>query len=245
MKSAELYLFALSMALLLSYHLYLTWMVRYRTQRTDIGINRCARETWVRHIMQRPPGDVLAVQTLRNALMSASFLASTAILLVAGLLSFILTDKNSLDNFNHVLDMLSNKHPQVVLSRFLLLIMTLFFAFFNFALTVRYYNHVTFMLNAAVSMRENGHALPEQFVINSLQRGALHFTLGMRAFLLVMPFSMWLMGPSWLLLGSIFLVATMWKIDFPTYTGIPWDQNSTAENRKTGTIIESTTTDYP
>ncbi|MEZ5454191.1 MAG: DUF599 domain-containing protein [Thiothrix sp.] len=221
MKFAEYYLLAISMTLLVSYHLYLFWMIRHHPLRTDIGINRCARSAWVRHIMQRPPGDVLAVQTLRNALMSASFLASTAILLVAGLLSFILTNKNSLDNFNHVLDMLSSQHPRVVLSRFLLLIMTFFFAFFNFALTVRYYNHTAFMLNAASSMKEDGHSLPEQFIINALQRGALHFTLGMRAFLMILPFGMWLMGPSWLLLGSVLLVTVMWKIDFPAYTGIP------------------------
>lgn len=221
MKSAEYYLFAISILLLVSYHLYLAWTIKRHPLRTDIGINRCARSAWVRHIMQRPPGDVLAVQTLRNALMSASFLASTAILLVAGLLNFILTNKNSLDNFNHVLDLLSSQHPQVVLSRFVLLILTFFFAFFNFVLTVRYYNHTTFMLNAASSMAEDGHSLPEQFIINALQRGALHFTLGMRAFLMVLPFGMWLMGPSWLLAGSILLVAVMWKIDFPTYAGIP------------------------
>ncbi len=219
MNTAEFYLLLSSLFLLGGYHVYLVWMVKHHPLQTDVGINACVRTAWVRHMMQRQPGDVLAVQTLRNSLMSASFLASTAILLVAGLLSFILTNKNSLDNFNHVLDMLSTGHPHVVLSRLLLLVVTFFFAFFNFALTVRYYNHVGFMLNAASSM--DGHALPEQFISASLHRGAFHFTLGMRAILLVLPFGLWLLGPVWLLLGSILLVVVLWRIDFPRHPGIP------------------------
>jgi uncharacterized membrane protein len=219
MKSTEIYLLTFSLFLLTVYHLYLVWMIKRHPLQTDIGINACVRGAWVRHIMQRPRGDVLAIQTLRNALMSASFLASTAILLVAGLLSFTLTDKNNLENFNYVLNMLSNGHPHVVLSRLLLLVITFFFAFFNFVLTVRYYNHAGFMLNAASSIE--GHALPEQFMIASLQRGAFHFTLGMRAFLFALPFGMWLLGPVWLFLGSILLVSVLWKIDFPAHTGIP------------------------
>lgn len=222
MHILEAYLLAASMCVLISYHMFLFWMVKRHPLKTDLGINACVRGAWVRHMLTRQPGDVLAVQTLRNSLMSASFLASTAILLVAGLLSFILTNKNSLENFNHVLDMLSNGHPHVVLSRLLLLVVTFFFAFFNFALTVRYYNHVGFMLNAGGRM--DGHALPEEFMIASLQRGAFHFTLGTRAFLLILPFGLWLLGPVWLLLGSVVLVAVMWRIDFPVRTGIPHNQ---------------------
>jgi uncharacterized membrane protein len=218
MNTIEIYLLASSITLLTVYHLYLIWMIKHHPLRTDLGINSCARGAWVRNMMRRAP-DVLVIQTLRNSLMSASFLASTAILLVAGLLSFTLTNKNNLENFDHVLNVLSNGHPHVALSRLLLLVLTFFFAFFNFVLAVRYYSHAGFLLNAANN--EDGHALPEQFMIASLKRGAFHFTLGMRAFLFSLPFGLWLLGPVWLLLGSILLVLVLWKIDFPKHTGIP------------------------
>lgn len=221
MKESELYLVIISIFILMVYHLRLFWMVKNFPLRTDMGINACVRAAWVRNLLERPPGDVLPVQTLRNSLMSASFLASTAILLVAGLLGFALSEDN-LNNFNHLLNMLSNGHPHVVLSRLLLLVADFFFAFFNFALCVRYYNHAGFMLNAGSSA--NGHALPEQFLISAMQHGALHFTLGMRAFLLVLPFGLWLLGPVWLLLGSIILIIVLWHIDFPKNTGIPSDE---------------------
>jgi uncharacterized membrane protein len=220
MNTIEIYILASSIFLLAAYHFYLAWMIKHHPLRTDIGINACARGAWVRHMMRRLPGDVLAIQTLRNSLMSASFLASTAILLVAGLLSFILTSKSNLENFDHVLNILSNGHPHVALSRLLLLVVTFFFAFFNFILALRYYNHAGFLLNAGNSV-DGRHALPEQFMIASLQRGAFHFTLGMRAFMFSLPFGLWLLGPVWLLLGSILLILVLWKIDFPTHTGIP------------------------
>lgn len=217
MSMTEFYLVVLSLAVLVAYHAWLVWLIRQHPLRTDIGINACVRRIWVLHVMQRPPGDVLAVQSLRNSLMSASFMASTAILLVAGLLGFALSEKN-LENFNHILDLLSPTHPHVMLSRLLVLVGLFFFAFFNFILTVRYYNHVGFMLNAASS--KEGYALPDGLIIRTLQRGAMHFTLGMRAFLLVMPFALWLLGPVWLFLGSLLLIGVLWKIDFPMHTGL-------------------------
>ncbi|WP_020393686.1 DUF599 domain-containing protein [Thiolinea disciformis] len=214
MKTTEASWIIAAILILVSYHTYLVWMVKRHPLHADIGINTCVRQAWVQAIMQRQPGDVLAVQTLRNALMSASFLASTAILLVAGLLSFILTNKGSLESFNKVLDMLEARHPDVLLSQLLLLVVTFFFAFFNFALSVRYYNHVGFMLNAVDKIA--GHILPETFMTASLQRAAFHFMLGMRAFLMILPFGLWLLGGVWFLLGSVLLVIILWRIDFPS-----------------------------
>jgi len=52
---------------------------------TAIGITTHARLLWVKEVM-REKRDILAIQTLRNQLMAASFLASTFILICRGLL---------------------------------------------------------------------------------------------------------------------------------------------------------------
>lgn len=215
MTVTEWYLFMGSTGSLAIYHLSLIWMVKRYPLRTDIGINSCIRKAWVRYLMQRRASDVLAVQTLRNALMSASFLASASILLVAGILGFALSSQN-LENFNHILNQLGSKQPAMVLWRLLVLVALFFLAFFNFILSLRYYNHVGFMINAFA--QETGHTLSEQFVINSIQRGALHFTLGMRSFMLVFPFGLWLLGPEWLLLGTLLLIFILGSIDYPPAT---------------------------
>ena len=45
------------------------------------GVNDTARTLWVEHVMANPSRDVMAVQTLRNFTMSATFMASSAALL--------------------------------------------------------------------------------------------------------------------------------------------------------------------
>ncbi len=42
---------------------------------------------WLRTVSQRPGGDILAIQTLRNALMAASVLASAAMVALMGVLA--------------------------------------------------------------------------------------------------------------------------------------------------------------
>lgn len=50
-------------------------------------MNAMARTAWVERIMQNEDG-ILAVQTLRNSTLVATFLASTAVLLIIGVLTF-------------------------------------------------------------------------------------------------------------------------------------------------------------
>lgn len=46
-----------------------------------------ARSAWVESIMRSPDNAILAIQTLRNTTLAATFLASTAILLIVGMLT--------------------------------------------------------------------------------------------------------------------------------------------------------------
>lgn len=48
---------------------------------------KLALQEWLTHSMGRPGGDILAVQTLRNAIMAASVLASAAMVALMGILA--------------------------------------------------------------------------------------------------------------------------------------------------------------
>jgi len=65
------------------YHVYLVYKVRRDPLTTAIGITNHARYMWVKGVI-RDKRDILAVQTLRNQVMAATFLASTAFLSVLG-----------------------------------------------------------------------------------------------------------------------------------------------------------------
>ena len=75
----------LSVALLSVYHLYLRQRVKRNPAYTVQAVNVMARSAWVERIMKNEDG-ILAVQRLRNSTMAATFLASTAVLLIKGLL---------------------------------------------------------------------------------------------------------------------------------------------------------------
>ena len=46
-----------------------------------------------------------------------------------------------------------------------------------------------------------------------LNRGTTHYTLGMRAYYLAVPFVLWLFGPTWMLGGAILITAILYKVD--------------------------------
>ena len=68
-----------------AYHLHLVYKVRHKPLTTVVGITKHVRGKWVKNVMDERR-DILAVQTLRNQMMAATFLASTAILISLGLL---------------------------------------------------------------------------------------------------------------------------------------------------------------
>ena len=51
------------------------------------------------------------------------------------------------------------------------------------------------------------------YLTKVLNRGTTHYTLGMRAYYLAVPFVFWLFGPTWMLGGSILITAILYKVD--------------------------------
>ena len=82
----ESILVLLAAVIIFAYRTHQYTQVRRNPLKTAIGRGNHARQRWVREIM-RNQRDILAVQTLRNQVMAATFLASTAILISLGLLN--------------------------------------------------------------------------------------------------------------------------------------------------------------
>ena len=79
--------FMLSCLMILIYYLYLGRRTRRDPDSSVYSLNYSIRERWVKMIMNSDKMDILAVQTLRNSVMAANFMASTAILLIIGTLN--------------------------------------------------------------------------------------------------------------------------------------------------------------
>jgi len=208
----ELYInllaFAASMAMVAAYHLYLKARLRNDPTYTIQAVNSAARAAWVRRVMSgKGERDVLAVQTLRNSTMAATFLASTAILLIMGVLNLMPKVTSAL-----LLHSLQERAADgdMAIFKLLPLLVGFFWAFFCFSLAVRLYNHVGYLINSGGDARV---APTPEFVARMLNRGGRYYSLGMRAYYLSVPLVFWLFGPWFLVASAAGLVAVLYHVD--------------------------------
>lgn len=106
----EIWGFLGCMLLLAGYELFRWTKVRRDRFYTVQGVNAAARAAWVHSIMTSQGKDILAVQTLRNAIMGPTFLASTAVLLMLGVLTLTGQGDKLAANW-HNLKVFGSSHP--------------------------------------------------------------------------------------------------------------------------------------
>ena len=204
----DLLAFVASLLLLGAYHLYLRYQLRRSPHYTIQSVNYTARAAWVENIMANSNKDVLAVQTLRNSTMAATFLASTSVLLIIGVLNMSHSSSQG-----GVLQALADSHQPVLSLRMLKevpLLLDLFGAFFFFSFAIRMYNHVGYLINSG------GHPsspTTPAYVARLLNRGGSYYSLGMRCYYLSVPFVFWLFGPAFLFAASIGLIVVLYHVD--------------------------------
>ena len=153
---------------------------------------------------------ILAIQTLRNSTMAATFLASTAVLLIIGTLTLSgQTDK--LQTTWHTLNIVGSSHPGLWTTKLLLLLSNFFVAFFSFAVSIRLYNHVGYQIN--VPLQSRTPYINCQYVSVHLNRAGNFYSLGMRAYYFSIPLVFWLFGPHFMLMSTIVMIAVLYHVD--------------------------------
>jgi uncharacterized membrane protein len=205
----DLFAFALSVAMLGGYQLFLRYKLRRNPTYTIQAVNAIARAAWVESIM-RERKDILAVQTLRNSTMAATFLASTAVLLIMGVLT-LTAQGGKLGDIWHALNLLGATHATLWLSKLLLLLLDLFTAFFCFSMSIRIYNHVGYMINVPLSLEHK--AISPEHVATHLNRGGAYYSIGMRAFYYTVPLVFWLFDPLLMLISTAALLTLLVRVD--------------------------------
>jgi uncharacterized membrane protein len=200
----------LSVSLLGLYHLYLRIKVARNPAYTVQSVNIIARAAWVENVMREKGMEVLAVQTLRNSTMAATFLASTAVLLIMGVLT-LSEQGDKLSSTWHALNVYGTSHSGLWLVKLLLLLLDLFVVFFSFTMSVRVYNHVGYMINVPLTM--NHKMISPRHVAITLNRAGRFYSIGMRAFYYTVPLVFWLFGPHFMLVATAVLIAVLYRLD--------------------------------
>lgn len=196
----EIITVSISFLILIAYHVRLASRVRNEPLQTAIGIMNLSRRRWVESIM-KDKRDILAVQTMRNWVMAATFLASTSILISLALINAAIRPLG-IDEIATSLNLVGTANQTLFTVKLIVLLLLFFVSFFNFTIAIRYYNHAAVTINIEES--------PDAFsnmdrVAVTVNIAALHYTIGVRCFYTAVPISMWLFGPLWFL-GSTFLL---------------------------------------
>lgn len=198
----ELAAAAFAAALVLGYQLWLSRAVRRDPSRSVHAQYRLARAAWVRSMMAERSSGVLAVQTLRNSVMASTLMASTVVLLIVGAPSVLAEPAR-----------LAALAPQAPLVKLAAIVADLFLAFFFFAMAVRSFNHVGYMIT--VAPEQSRPELSVDQVSAHLDRAAFQHFLGLRTFLFCMPLVLWLFGPAFVVAGALGLLGVLYRLDRP------------------------------
>jgi uncharacterized membrane protein len=201
--------FVFSAAAVVIYQIYL----HLRTQRDPASsaqhVVLTARAAWVEMIM-RERRDILAVQTMRNSMMSASFMASTAVLLIIGVLT-LSAQGDKLGDTWHALNFLGRFGAEMWLFKLLVMLFDLLFAFFSFSMAVRLFHHTGYQINVPLTPPDDAAQLAH--VLAQLNRAGAYYRIGMRGYYFTVPLLFWLFGPVFLVGATALLIYFLYHLD--------------------------------
>lgn len=199
---------AATFVIITTYHVYWLYELRYTPLKTYRGVAMHMRRVWVESVISEKR-DILSVQTMRNWIMASSFLASTAMIIGLGLLSFFFR-LDSVSELPFDFTRIFSGMRALFKIKLMCLMVHFFYAFFAFTLSIRYMNLVNFMINIPLSCNPQPSA---EFIAHTLDTGMLNYTKGMRAFYLSVVVTLWLFGPVWMFAGSLVMVYVLYQLD--------------------------------
>lgn len=186
-----------ALGLLLAYELWL--LLVPRLDRSARRTHAELRADWFAAVSAQPGSEILAVQTLRNSLMSATLTASTAVLGLMGALSLTVAGPHSG----------AAAAPRLVVG--LALLGLLFGALLASVMAVRYFNHASFIGGLPVdsAARRKWTAAGIAYV----RKAGTCYSWGLRQLILVAPTATVLLHPAAGLAATLIVVAALLSLD--------------------------------
>ena len=195
-----------TVVVLFGYEAVLAVAQRRQPDRMARSAHAALREEWFAAVSQQNGSEVLAIQTLRNSMMSATMTASTAVL---GLLGTVTLAAPSLHASFGEAAVPPNVTPRLVLE--LLLLTLLFASLVCSAMAVRYYNHVGFISGMPVESEARQRWAPVGMAY--VRRAGILYSWGLRHLILVAPVLASLLHPLAGPVAALLVVAVLSGFD--------------------------------
>jgi hypothetical protein len=196
--------FAISSVIFFLYEVWVIWVGWRHPNRIARSAHALLRASWVDAMSRQPGFEIVAVQALRNSLMSATIAASTAALALMGSTSLA---SSTLDSLTFE----GTPSLRVVLE--ILLMATLFASYVCSAMSMRYFSHAGFVMSMPV-------ASPERPALNPMakeyvKRAGLLYSWALRFFLIISPLVVGIVRPVGMPFMAVALVIALWFFDRP------------------------------
>ena len=208
MSSTMTWLAAITtITLLLIYEVVLEFVRR----RSPTAMARTAhaglREEWFEAISRHPGLEILAVQTLRNSLMSATMIASTAVLGLMGTVTLAAPTLHA----TFGTEAIGLPHLTVRTLLELMLMALLFASLVSSVMAVRYYNHAGFISAIPVGSEERKRWT--ETGIAYVRRAGTLYSWGLRHLILVAPILACMLHPAAGPVAAVVMIAVLFGFD--------------------------------
>ncbi len=196
-----------TVAILLLYEVSFGWAERRSPQRLARTAHATMREEWFLAVSSQKGSEILVVQTLRNSLMSATMIASTAAL---GLIGTVTISASALhDTFESASPGLRAFTPRLALE--LVLLALLFASLVSSVMAVRFYNHAGFIGGMPVGSTERKRWTAVG--IKYVRRAGVLYSWALRHLVSVAPILASILHPAAGPIAALIIVAVLLHFD--------------------------------
>lgn len=196
-----------------------TFYARYRANQQSSLASELHnyRQSWMRRVLMRDVrvGDAALIANLER---NVSFLASTTILILAGLLT-VFTVSDEVSGLVSQIPFANNTSPLSVQLKVIMLVIIFVYAFFTFTWSMRQYGFCSIVLGAAPLVEEAEVSEDEReryafYAARVIDLAGLSYNHGLRAYYFALSVLAWFISPYLFLLSSSFVVAVLYRREF-------------------------------
>jgi hypothetical protein len=197
---------ACSLVLLTAYEARVHVIGRRDPMRFARHANAKVRLHWVAAMSAQPGFEIVAVQALRNSLMSATISASTSALAVMATVSVAGSALAGKVTTGSPVDLLHTSLQAMLL-------LTLFASYVCSAMAMRHFGHASFIMSMPAASPERTTFTPA--AVHHVHRAGLLYSWGLRLFLMVAPLAVGVVHPLAMPVVTLLLMVALHFFDQP------------------------------
>ncbi|KAK9723716.1 hypothetical protein RND81_05G020300 [Saponaria officinalis] len=200
----------LSLFLSIGYHVFLWHNFNNNPSIITLGINTLKRREWLQGIKQDDDKkEMLAVQSLRNALME-SILTATITILVIMSLAALANNSYKASNLMGVTPLFGSQSGRIMVLKYGSISIFLITSFMCSSIAIGYSVDANFLINAS------GQFSGRAYTRSVMERGFLMGVVGSRVLCISLTLLLWLFGPMLVFVSSLAMLWVLYDLDYAT-----------------------------